>query len=650
MGELFLILWNRAYAAGWLVLAVLALRLPLRKAPKNARCLLWLLVGLRLALPSFPQAPVSLVPSAEVVSPAVAVIEEPTLKVHTGFPALNSQVNTFLMEHYDEGVTVAVGHTARVTAIAGWIWLAGLALLTLYGLWGWLRLKRRVREAVREDGFRRCEGIPSPFLLGLLRPAIYVPYGLEGEELDFVLAHEQAHLARRDHWTKAAAFALLAVYWFHPLLWLAYALLCRDIELACDERVIRALGEGSKAPYSRALLRCGAGRASIVCPLAFGEVGVKERVKNVLHYKKPAFWVVAASLVVCAVAAVCFLTNPAEAEDQTGQQSGGTAGAQVGGTTLPPGAQVGGGSASNAPQHYTGGALIGEEGTLNAWFPDGSGYYGDVWEEDGILTIVSSLGESESWSGSLAETASYTPEAFFALFDSDPFLSEEVRAAAAHVTTVTMRRYGGGERTETCWELSLEDGGTTLWIGDLRVYQLIEPFAAFIGGSGALWTWWQACLLPVRFSGELGTVEVTVVAGQLYRRAGEEMRSVGRSMTLEPGEIVYWDPAVGGTIPEDAALAYTFGETEEQLSVRPLMGETLSGVRTYGVTNNWLGVASSAIHETYVAADAETGGVLISTLRELGLSGPYATQAEVPVGVAEGLNPVRDWIRDAPAE
>lgn len=640
MGELFLTLWNRAYAAGWLVLAVLLLRLPLRKAPKNARCLLWLLVGLRLVLPSFPQAPVSLVPSAEVVSPAVAVIEEPTLKVHTGFPALNSQVNTFLMEHYDEGVTVAVGHTARVTAIAGWIWLAGLTLLTLYGLWSWLRLRRRVREAVREDGFRRCEGISSPFLLGLIRPAIYVPYGMEGEELDFVLAHERSHLARRDHWTKAAAFTLLAVYWFHPLIWLAYVLLCRDIELACDERVIRALGEGSKAPYSRALLRCGAGRASIVCPLAFGEVGVKERVKNVLHYKKPAFWVVAVSIAVCAVAAVCFLTNPAEAEDQTGQQSGGTAGEQVGG-----------GSASNAPRHYTGGALIVENAALNAWFPDGSGYYDDVWEEDGVLTIVSSLGESVSWSGTLVELINYAPEAFYALFDNDPLFSEEaVRTAAAGATAVTMRRYGGGERTETIWELSLEDGGTTLWIGDLRVYQLIEPFTAFIGGSGALWTWWQACLLPVRFSGELGTVEVTAVAGQLYRRSGEEMRSVGRSMTLEPGEIAYWDPAVGGTIPEDAALAYTFGETEERLSVRPLMGETLSGVRTYGVTNNWLGVASSAIHETYVAADAETGGVLISTLRELGLSGPYATQAEVPVGAVEGLRRAREWVQDAAAD
>ena len=192
--------------------------------------------------------------------------------------------------------------------------------MLLYALVSYLRLRRRVSVSLPvQDHIYLCDAISSPFILGVVKPHIYLPSGLDEVQRQNVLAHEQAHLARRDHWWKPLGFALLAVYWFNPVLWLAYALLCRDIELACDERVIRTMDESAVKTYSTVLLACSMPRkAAITCPLAFGEVGVKERVKNALHYKKPAFWVVAASVAVCVVVAVCFLTNPPTDTDAAG--------------------------------------------------------------------------------------------------------------------------------------------------------------------------------------------------------------------------------------------------------------------------------------------------------------------------------------------
>ena len=198
------------------------------------------------------------------------------------------------------------------TYLAGWVWLIGLGVMLLYALVSYLRLRRRVSVSlcVRENIYL-CDAISSPFILGVVKPHIYLPSGLDEVQRQNVLSHERAHLTRRDHWWKPLGFALLAVYWFNPVLWLAYALLCRDIELACDERVIRTMDESAVKTYSTVLLACSMPRKAVItCPLAFGEVGVKERVKNALHYKKPAFWVVAASVAVCVVVAVCFLTNP----------------------------------------------------------------------------------------------------------------------------------------------------------------------------------------------------------------------------------------------------------------------------------------------------------------------------------------------------
>ena len=162
------------------------------------------------------------------------------------------------------------------------------------------------------DNIFQSEAVDSPFVLGVVRPRIYIPFRIEGRNLVHVVMHEQVHILRRDHWWKPLGFVLLSVYWFHPLMWLAYILLCRDIELACDERAIKGLDDGQRADYSQALLDCSVSRRSIAaCPLAFGETGVKTRVKSVLGYRKPGFWILALAVVACIVVAVCFLTDPA---------------------------------------------------------------------------------------------------------------------------------------------------------------------------------------------------------------------------------------------------------------------------------------------------------------------------------------------------
>ena len=311
MAAVFLKLLNLSISASWLVLAVLVLRLISKRSPKWMNVLLWGIVALRLVLPFSIESALSLIPSAETVSPA-AVQFAPAPTITSGVSVIDNAVNSSLSEHFAAVPTASVNPLYVWTEIAGWVWLIGLGAMLLYALVSYLRLRRRVSVSLPiQDHIYLCDAISSPFILGVVKPRIYLPSGLDEVQRQNVLAHEQAHLARRDHWWKPLGFALLAVYWFNPVLWLAYTLLCRDIELACDERVIRTMDESAVKTYSTVLLACSMPRkAAITCPLAFGEVGVKERVRNALHYKKPAFWVVAASVAVCVVVAVCFLTDP----------------------------------------------------------------------------------------------------------------------------------------------------------------------------------------------------------------------------------------------------------------------------------------------------------------------------------------------------
>ena len=319
MAAVFLKLLNLSISASWLVLAVLVLRLISKRSPKWMNVLLWGIVALRLVLPFSIESALSLIPSAETVSPT-AVQFAPAPTITSGVSVIDNAVNPSLSEHFAAVPTASVNPLYVWAYLAGWVWLIGLGAMLLYALVSYLRLRRRVSVSLPiQDHIYLCDAISSPFILGVVKPRIYLPSGLDEVQRQNVLAHEQAHLARRDHWWKPLGFALLAVYWFNPVLWLAYALLCRDIELACDERVIRTMDESAVKTYSTVLLACSMPRKAVItCPLAFGEVGVKERVRNALHYKKPAFWVVAASVAVCVVVAVCFLTNPPTDTDAAG--------------------------------------------------------------------------------------------------------------------------------------------------------------------------------------------------------------------------------------------------------------------------------------------------------------------------------------------
>ena len=319
MSGIFLKLLNLSISASWLVLVVLALRLVLKRAPKWVNVLLWGMVALRLMLPFSIESALSLIPSAETVSPEV-VRFDPAPTITSGVTIIDNAVNPSLSESFAAAPLASVNPLYVWTYLAGWVWLIGLAAMLLYALVSYLRLRRRVSASIPlRENIYVCDEVASPFILGILRPRIYLPSALDEAQRGSVLSHECAHLARHDHWWKPLGFALLAVYWFNPLLWIAYTLLCRDIELACDERVLRGMDAGQVKDYSSALLACSVPRRMLAaCPLAFGEVGVGARVKNALRYKKPAFWIVAASVAVCVVVAVCFLTNPRTDTDAAG--------------------------------------------------------------------------------------------------------------------------------------------------------------------------------------------------------------------------------------------------------------------------------------------------------------------------------------------
>ncbi len=303
---------NASIAASWLILAVLLLRILLKKAPKWSHVALWGLVALRLLIPFSIESRFSLIPSAETVPQAILRLEGTQLH---GQAQLDIVSNPVYSGAFTPQISQTVDQMQTHMVVFTWVWLFGIAAMLLYTTVSYLRLRRSIGTAVLfRDNIYQSEHIGSPFVLGIIRPKIYLPFQMDGKNFEHVVAHEQAHIRRRDHWWKPLGFILLAFHWFNPLMWLAYVLLCRDIELACDEKVIRELGDGQRADYSQAMLSCSVNRKLIAaCPLAFGEVGVKERVRSVLSYQKPAFWIVILAVIACIVVAVCFLTNPANA-------------------------------------------------------------------------------------------------------------------------------------------------------------------------------------------------------------------------------------------------------------------------------------------------------------------------------------------------
>ncbi|MCI9338879.1 MAG: M56 family metallopeptidase [Lachnospiraceae bacterium] len=323
MRDIFLEVLERSMAAGWLVLAVAALRPAMGRAPKGLRVLLWGMVALRLLCPVSIESRFSLIPDngsvsermlaeAEPKGNGTAISPEHTAEEPGGGNGLAADREASAGSGFSTDSRV-LSDKHNIIDILSTIWISGMLLMGVYALAGYLRLQRLVATAVvMEDNIFRSERVDSPFVLGLVRPRIYIPFRTKGRNLAHVVVHEKVHILRRDHWWKPLGFVLLTVYWFHPLLWLAYILLCRDIELACDERAIRGLSGGQRADYSQALLDCSVSRRNVfACPLAFGEIGVKTRVKSILRYQKPALWIVGLAVAACIAVAVCFLTDPA---------------------------------------------------------------------------------------------------------------------------------------------------------------------------------------------------------------------------------------------------------------------------------------------------------------------------------------------------
>ena len=313
----FLKVLNNSISVSWLALAVLLVRPLLKKTPKKSRCVLWALVGLRLCLPVSIRSAFSLIPSAQTVSQDIGYAAQPV--IDSGIEAVNRALNPVISQAFAPTPFASANPLQIWLFIAAWVWLIGLTGMLLYAAVSYGLLRLRVAQSVPlRDNIRLSEKISTPFMMGVVRPRLYLPIGLEEEVMELAIAHEWAHVERRDHVFRPLGFILLAVYWFNPLLWLSYMLFCRDMELACDERVLQNLGPERKKDYSRALLACSAPRRTLaVCPLAFGESGVKGRIESILHYKAPPRWALIAAAALCIALALGFLTDPAAPDPET---------------------------------------------------------------------------------------------------------------------------------------------------------------------------------------------------------------------------------------------------------------------------------------------------------------------------------------------
>ena len=310
MSTVFLKVLNLSINATWIILAVILVRLLLKKAPKWITCVLWALVAVRLIVPFSIESVLSLIPSTEVIPADITMEARP--EVNTGVTVINNAVNPVITDTFAPQVGDSVNPLQIVVAVASVVWLVGIAGMLSYMLISYLVLRKKVRASVPVGKrIMACDEVKTPFILGIFRPIIYVPSSIGEETLKMVMAHEMAHIKRKDNWWKPLGFLLLSIYWFNPACWVAYILLSRDIEAACDEKVIRNKDKKYMAEYSQALLDLSVPRKSVAaCPLAFGETGVKGRVKGVLNYKKPAFWIIIVAVVATVIVAVCFLTNP----------------------------------------------------------------------------------------------------------------------------------------------------------------------------------------------------------------------------------------------------------------------------------------------------------------------------------------------------
>lgn len=322
MNRIFSTLLTMSIGAAWLILIVILLRLLLKQAPKWVNCVLWGFVALRLVCPFVPESRFSLMPGAfRMQNRYGSAAELNFVQTPVGAGNLSQTVVDGAGAAGMTGISTGAGAATtgfwgagiqQLLTVGSILWLIGVIVMLAYAVYSYLRVRRQVSEAIwLRENLWICDQVKSPFILGLFRPKIYLSSGMEEAQFPYVIAHEQAHLKRGDQWWKPLGFVLLMIHWFNPLVWAAYILFCRDLELACDESAVRDLTLEECKSYSYALLSCSMQRRLVtVCPLAFGEVGVKKRVKEILNYKKPSFWILLAAVVVCVIVAVCFLTNP----------------------------------------------------------------------------------------------------------------------------------------------------------------------------------------------------------------------------------------------------------------------------------------------------------------------------------------------------
>lgn len=315
MGNLFLKLLNMSVTAGWFILAVICIRLLFRKIPKWIICLLWGAAAVRLICPFSIESRLSILSNAEPIKSSTIMEGEvqnhiPSIDSH--LTVVKNTINPMLAETFAYHEWESAAPFQVIIYIAGILWACGVVLLMLYALCNTIKLHRLVNESVCvRDHIFICDAVNSSFILGIFKPRIYLSSALCENEINYIIAHESAHLKRKDHWWKLLGYLLLCVYWFHPLCHAAYALFCKDIELACDEKTVKNMSFHEKKEYSKVLLSCADRKNRIMAyPLAFGRTGIKERVKSVLHYKKPSLWILTASAAVCIILTVCFLTNP----------------------------------------------------------------------------------------------------------------------------------------------------------------------------------------------------------------------------------------------------------------------------------------------------------------------------------------------------
>lgn len=334
MADCFLKIFNISVTASYLVVAVLLLRLVLKKAPRWSICLLWGIVALRLIMPFSFESELSLIPSANTV--VVSDTADAPFEINTGVTAVDTEINNIISENKDSidevnqsisNAIAAVDETAdtpekntvpptkikiSIFTVLGLVWLAGVAAMLIYSAVSFVIIRKKVRICLNShDNIYYCDNIDTSFILGIFKPKIYLQSGMSQENTDYVIKHERAHLKRCDHLLKPFAFLLLSIYWFNPFIWLSYILLCRDIESACDEKVIKGAENFDIMGYSTALLNCGTKRRMVIaCPVAFGELSVKSRIKSVLKYKRPPRWLCVTAIVLSVALAVCFLTDP----------------------------------------------------------------------------------------------------------------------------------------------------------------------------------------------------------------------------------------------------------------------------------------------------------------------------------------------------